>query len=221
MNLRRIAQRVCARWLVGKAQIILATRELPAPLQRALSSVGYRRPDVHVEAGSFYSPREGTSVFEGNRGFVVVVNLQTGMYKEYEGSWGGVSPFSKSPVDLDRNEYPIPENGAVIIGSSGGRGSYAHIRVHPSVLAMLEKQLPPAGEGLSEQELDALRIVQGLISSARPDAFRRNKLGPYRADAPLIAGLIRKGLLKANRAGSIRITPQGKTEVIRAPRKTL
>jgi len=187
----------------------VAVRELPQALQRALLSVGYKRKDIRVEPDTTYSPSEGTAGASGQRGFIVVVNMATGQMKKEMGSWGGGNMFENKQVDQDRKEYPIPNNGAVIVGSSGGRGNFAHIKVHPSNLAAIL----PAGddEKLPPDEQKALNIIGGLKSGARREYFDRNRLGPYDFRAnPLLQSLAKKGLIKANRAGAMAITTKGR-----------
>ena len=114
--------------------------------------------------------------------------------------------YDKRQVDLDDKPQKIPENGAVIIGSHGGRGSFARIRVHPNNFA---KVLPPA-EKVSDDELKVLAIMAGIKSQYRPEYFRKAKLGKFTADNPVVSGLIEKKMLKVNRRGSFMITTAGK-----------
>lgn len=189
--------------------IWIALRELPPSLQRALKSVGYRRKDIRVEADTTYSPSESSAAFEGSRGFIVVVNMETGQSKQETGSWGGATPLEPGKVEHDRKNYPIPNNGAVIVGESGGRGTFARIKVHPQNLA---KMLPSgAGEKLTEEENKALNIMGGIKGGYRAKSFSRYDLGPYNLKQnPLLQDLLKKGLIQANRAGAMKITTKGR-----------
>jgi|GEM_PF-1296011 len=189
-------------------------RELPPVLQRALKSVGYRRKDIRVEPDTTYSPSEGSASASGQRGYVIVVNMQTGQMKTEMGSWGGPNPFERKQVDLDRRNYPIPANGAVVVGESGGRGSFARIKVNPSNLSAIlpsgdEDKLPP-------DEQKALNIIGGIKGGHRVRYFERNNLGPYDFRAnPLLQSLAKKGMIKANRAGAMKITTKGRNAMTR------
>lgn len=192
----------------------VAVRDLPRSLQKALRTVGYRRKDIRVEPDTTYSPSEGSAGFTGSRGFIVVVNMQTGQMKHEKGSWGGATPFERKQVDVDRKNYPIPNNGAVIVGESGGRGTFAKIKVHPNNLA----KMLPEGEDvkLTPEENKALNILGGLKSGYRAQSFERYNLGPYDVRSnPLLQGLLKKGLIKANRAGAMSITTKGRNAMKR------
>lgn len=94
--------------------------DLPECLIDALKSVGYGKRDIEI------LPRDETSISygggSGRRGFAILVNLSTGKYETHFGSWGGANAFNpENQVDLNTQSYPIPENGAVILGSEGGK----------------------------------------------------------------------------------------------------
>jgi hypothetical protein len=57
---------------------------------------------------------------------------------------------------------------------------------------------------LNENECRALCLIVTFISSARSEAFARNNLR-YDASEPAIVGLVQKGLVAINKAGSIRV----------------
>ena len=59
-------------------------------------------------------------------------------------------------------------------------------------------------------EAKALGIINRIKAFARGEYFANAKLGPYHVDSPIIKSLIKRKFLKANRAGSIQITPAGK-----------
>ncbi len=195
----------------------MEVRSLPQALIRALKEVGYGKRDIMVVGKTTYGVQRAGG--DGMRGFTAVVDLTSGRTKVEYGSWGGANPFSpQNQVDMDRKEYPIPLNGAVISGTEGGHSVYATIAAHPDNL----QKLLPAGEGdaHSEQEVTALQIMSSLIPKARKEYFQRNHLGDYSAQNPLIQGLAKKGLVKVTGAG-LQITMAGKNVVEAAPRRML
>jgi len=176
-------------------------KDLPNEIERALSRVGYGRPDIRVatcEALSL-SPPSGN----GYRGFAVAVALDgSGQIVERWGSWGGANMFSRT-IDDATEEVSLPQKTIVIKGLGGGSNPVsATIYAHPSTLAPL---LPPAP---SIGARDA-RILY---------AFRSLKSGPYRneelkavrcTDADLDA-LASKGFVKRSKNGATQITTEGK-----------
>lgn len=204
----KAAQRVARLWQLRQgSRVHVLVKDLPVVLQRALKEVRYAKRDIDVQSAASFAPNEGSSFFEGNRGYVVVVDLASGHYKVHLGAWGGPSPFDRKQVDLDDKEQSIPPNGAVIVGEYGGRGSFAHIKVNPSNLQGI---LPRPAAEIDEMEAKALAAILGLKSSYRADEFRRKGLGAYSPDNPLIVSLARKKFLKIDSRGSISVTTEGK-----------
>lgn len=184
----------------------VALKDLPVSLRNALHAVGFHNQVVCVVAADKYSPSEGSAAFKGNKGFCVAVNLETGETKTEFGSWGGANPFEQRQVDQDTARYPIPTNGAVVIGEVGGRGSFARIKVCPdNLMAML-----PTKVELSDQEASVLRILTGYTSSYRSEEFDRAGLGKYGPTNPVVLQLAEKELLKINRQGAISVTIAGR-----------
>jgi hypothetical protein len=64
---------------------------------------------------------------QGRRGFVTILNLDTGASRRLTGSWGGSNMFTASPVDEGDAVIPIPSNGAVLKGSMGYPRTFATI----------------------------------------------------------------------------------------------
>jgi hypothetical protein len=202
-NLRKYVSQILKEIRGG---IHVPLRDLPPAMIQALSSVGYKSPDIEVESGETYSPSEGGGASKGNRGFVIVMDMETGQSKTHMGSWGGANPFEKKQVEHDKDEYPIPLNGAVILGSTGGRGAFARIRVRPD---NMEKMLPGTEE-VSDQERKVLAILGGIKGGYRKQYFEDNNLGPYSSDNPIVQSLLSKKLIKVNKRGSMMITTAGK-----------
>lgn len=199
--------RVTARYLSktsGDVQHV-EVKNLPHTLLPALKAVGYNRADIRVYPRSSYSPQVAAD--DGRKGFTVAVDLQTGYYKEIYGSYGSEGT---TQVDMDRKEYPIPPNCAVIQGQTANNHPvYATIYVHPDNLP----KLLPSG---NEEELDpklllALRVIKIYTSSARKEYFLQNHLGAYGPTNPLIQELAKMGLLKVSSTG-VAITTAGKNK---------
>lgn len=172
-------------------------RELPDCIRRALKSVGYGSRDINIETAEKISIIQAGC--DGQRGFVILVNLESGEYTLQKGSWGGSNCFNPdNPVDLDDNEYSIPVNGAVIRGSEGYPRTFARITLHPNNMI---RALPEAIV-LTEEEKSTMYCYGALTS-----AYRKNFLI---GKETIIDGLIAKGLLKRNAAGAVSITTAGK-----------
>lgn len=190
-------------------------KDLPPSLQTALRQVGYGRKDIRVETSTSYSPLGAGE--KGRRAFCVAVNLVTGETKAKMGSWGGANMFVNNQVDLDTSTYPLPVDGAIIKGSSGGGGpTLAHILIRPdNVIKLLGSgtgegvEGSPEKEELTEQDKKALLIIKTYISSYRKDAFSREELGKYVPENPILQKLERMGLIKVSKAG-VQITLDGK-----------
>lgn len=181
--------------------------DLPAAIRSALESCGYHRADVEVSEAATYSPK-GTTAFEGNRGYCVVVNVATGEQHAEVGAWGGANGFSAHAVDHDANEYPIPPNCAVVAGENGGRGAFFRVKVAPGMMAGI---LPPAADdALPESSGLALAVIAGIKGGARGDYFDRLGLGAYGAANPAVAVLVARKLVSVNKAGAIAITTEGR-----------
>ena len=193
--------------LSAAAGLNMETRELPASIQKALKSVGYGRRDIKVSTSTRFSLQSGGA--DGKKSFSCLVNLDTGLFKTEMGSWGGGNMFNQTLSDDDATVRPLPPGIAVILGSmGGGQPTYATITVHPSTLAPLLPQ--KTGDGPTDDEVKALDIIGGLISSARKTTFDREGLGNYSAANPIIVSLAAKGLVKTTANGAVAITTAGK-----------
>jgi len=205
--------------------VVVATKELPEALKSALRNVGYGKPDIRVIP---IEKIQMTGAYgDGYRAYIMLVNMETGKRDVQYGSWGGANMFTDKPVDTDRKEYSIPENGAAIMGQEGGgRPVSATIYVNPrSVAAML-----PASENLSDEEKRLLDTWEGLTSAGRKDHIERilqdvrfsvrdYKEGSRLADKKkaeidaMINSFVERGYLVRNKAGATKITIKGKNAV--------
>lgn len=176
-----------------------AVKDLPDVLRRALKAVGYGRPHISVESRDRYTPAMSSG--DGLKAFTAVVNLQDETFKVFEGSWGGANIFNPgNAVDLDQTARPIPPNGAVIQGTTGGNHpTWAVIRLHPDNVNKLLQEGPEIT--LTKEEESALSIISGITSSYRKSEFERAGIGTYSRDNPHVQSLAQKGLIKITGTG--------------------
>ncbi len=183
----------------------IAVKGLPAVVQCALESVGYGRKDISVTAQETVTM--GIASGDGYRAFVGVVNLDTGERKFHWGSWGGANAYClDNRVDNDREQYAIPVNGCVILGSEGGgRPVSASIVVRADALAPM---LPPPVEVTEDEKriLYAYRALKG-------GAYRKEYLSKIKDSAELVNGLVARGLLKRAKNDATSITTEGRNAV--------
>jgi hypothetical protein len=172
-------------------------RDLPTSLQRALSSVGYGRPDIGIRTALEESVAcPGGS---GYCGFAVIVDMSTGETRKLVGSWGGANMFNQdNRVDLDTQPHTMLPNVAVITGHIGGdRPTYATITIHPDNTV---KMLPAVTE-LTTEEAYTLTAF-GYIGEYRKRMLARH--------GSALDTLVSKGLVKRNKAGACSITTEGR-----------
>lgn len=183
----------------------VALNELPETIQRTLNSFGYHRQDIQVRPSETYSPRANSG--SGRRGFCACINVETGAVESKVGSYGGANMFNQgNQIDLDPNSYPIPQNCVVVSGSTGGgRGTYASMLVHPDMLPAL---LPETDNELTDNDRVFLYIMRTFKSAYRKESAAQS--GVVWPNAERLEFLQSKGLIKVNKAGSIRITTDGK-----------
>jgi hypothetical protein len=187
---------------------VVATKELPDALRKALRDVGYMKQDIRLLTADHFTLQQGGG--DGRKSFSCIVNLSTGQFKTEWGSWGGANAFEQTLTDNDNTRRPLPPNIAVIQGTSGGTSpTYATITVNPSTIAGM-LPAPAAGGGLSPEEQKALEAIASLISSARKSEFLNEGLGASGPTNPLILSLQQKGLVKILANGGVSITTAGK-----------
>ena len=176
---------------------------LPQCLIDALKSVAYNKRDIEI------LPRDKTSISyaggDGRRGFAILVNLSTGEHKTYTGSWGGANAFNQNnQVDLNTQNYTIPENGAVILGSEGNK-TFATIYLNPkNVLAALSE-----GDVLSDLDRKIM-YAYGCLKSGpyRNEELNRCGVKDPKND-PNVLSLISRKFLKIDGRG-IQMTTEGR-----------
>jgi hypothetical protein len=180
-------------------EIHVPVKELPDSLRSALKRVRYGSRDIGVVAQERVEPNPYAA--EGQKGFVLVIDIASGRSRDLEGSWGGASPNGPSEIDFANRPVPIPEGGAVIIGTEGHPQTMATIYVHPKTIAAM---LPPAAE-TTEREQTILRTIRSLNTAGRKEVFGRERVTPAEIDA-----LVARGLLSKTKAGAVSITTAGK-----------
>jgi hypothetical protein len=171
----------------------VSIKELPSSLQSVLSQLGYHKKDISIEA------KESVSVYDaggaGRRGFYALVALDGSLAPEiHHGSWGGANMFVTTRVDSDDSMHKMLPGIAVITGSSGEK-TFAYIALHPdNIVALLPGKLE-----VTARQKEILSSIRGLKPSYRPKYPEAE-----------IDELVKLGLLKRNKIGSISITTEGK-----------
>lgn len=174
-------------------------------LRTALDSVGYGCKDVQVEAAETVDPTVGGG--SGARGFVTIVNLDTGARQTVNGSWGGANMFAHSPVDGTEERITIPPNGAVIKGTRGYPRTFATVYAHPTAVGA---HLLPSGAPADDLLTDVEKSALGAFVCLKSGEYRREALARCGATAEVLGSLVLRGYLKRNRAGATQITTKGK-----------
>jgi len=195
-----------SRSLSAARGIHVAVRDLPDSVRRALKGIRYGRRDIEVIYDTKYSV---STAFEGNRALSYTVDLRTGRITNSQaGSWGGSNPYEDRAIDRRDQSFPVPNGSVVIAGEAGGRGNFLRLYVRPEDV---DRLMPDAEEDvvLTPDEKAALNIISGIKSSYRAEEFRRQRLGDYSRDNPIIESLADKGLVKIMGSG-IRITTKGR-----------
>jgi hypothetical protein len=184
--------------------VSVSVKELPESIRAALRSVGYGGRDIAIEPSATVDAFVPSG--EGQRGFVLMLNLASGEMETRLGSWGGNSPVGLQ-VDCDNAARPLAPGFAVIKGTTGYPRTFATIHLHPSNVAPL---LPAATE-ISKREKQILAQYRGLTSAGRKSQWEYSPTSkPFEAE---IDSLVARGLLSRNKAGSIAITTAGKNNV--------
>ncbi len=180
-------------------------KDLPLSVRDALRAVSYGKADIEVRTETTVTMSDAGQ--SGRRAFVTLINLTSGQTRTVHGSWGGQNMFNTAnAVDNDTNAYPIPDNGAILRGSTGGGGTWATLHIPASMRAGI---LPAAPESITKEERDALYCHKSIKAGAyRRDEMTRRRVTPETVDA-----LVTRGYLKRNAAGSVTITTAGKNAV--------
>jgi hypothetical protein len=175
------------------------TKTLPDSIRKALRSVGYGKADIDVKIGDhFMAP---SSYGAGHRAQVIVVDLVSGRMQHETGSWGGQNIFQARPVDEPGGRSRLPPG---FIALTSGMTGIWHLHVHPENAA---KFLPEAAEVTPRQKW-ILYTFNALTSAGRKNEWDR--AGRHAPHPEELQELLDRGLLKANKAGAMQITTDGK-----------
>jgi hypothetical protein len=189
---------------LGDGQYV-SVKTLAPTLRDALASVRYGAQDIRVIPAHAIEARAG-GASAGSRGFVQVVNLDTGASHVEHGDWGGAG-LGRRLADWTEDAIPIPANGAVVKGTTGYPRTFAQVYVHPDSLGRF---LPEATEQLSEAAQQVLYCFGSIKGGQyRRDELRRRVGSPAISD-PIVDSLVERGYLKRNKAGAVQITTRGK-----------
>lgn len=179
-----------------------AVKDLAPHVRRALDSVGYGAADVPIVPAEHVD--SGVAGGAGMRGFVLILNTDTGRYETVNGSWGGATIADpRNPVDRDEL-IPVPTNGVVIKGTRGYPRTFATIYAHPQTMG----RFLPSGEAETLTEAEQAAIY--CHAAIRGGEYRRDELRRRGVEQPTIDSLVERGYLKRNRAGAVQITTRGK-----------
>jgi len=194
----------------------ISTKDLPTSVRSALNSVGYHRNDIRLEQSEKISACCGGGQ-DGQRDFVVIVNLSTGEFKTSLGSWGGSNMFNPTnQVDNDTREFDLADGFVVIKGSSGGHGCFATLFASPSTVSPI---LPAKSFDLTPDQKEVLRIYRTIRSGCRDEYLTgryKGGYGSYCGDLTddrvksALANLSAMGLVKINKSGACSVTTEGK-----------
>jgi hypothetical protein len=194
--------------------IVVALKDLPPSIKKALASVGYKKHTITVKTVDQISPFDAGG--DGRRAFFIAFDLETGRtLKESWGSWGGANMFNpKNQVDLDTEKYTIPEGVAVIKGSEGNY-IYANLYIRPENITPL---LSAPGDEISEEDFNVLQALT-MKSNYKLDElgrsnrkfvtldYRKNGYVLTKLGAEKIEELRKRGFIKP---GVLGLTVEGK-----------
>jgi len=180
-------------------------RNLPASILRALQSLEYHNKDIRVETAEKVSL--GSPSGDGSRAFACVGNIITGGFRTIYGSWGGSNMFTKTIVDDCEKEFPIPIEGFVILGCTGGYKHSPFCTVYVNPKSVNSALLPPVYD-LSSQYRKILACYKQLKSGP----YRQAALNEHGANQDILVHLVSLGYL-ANKGNGISITTKGKNAV--------
>jgi hypothetical protein len=178
-------------------------KELSGAVRRVLEGVGYGARDIEIVAADSVELR--TTANDGARGFVRVLNLDTGESRGAMGDFGG-SGLGRRMSDYTDESFPIPENGAVIKGSVGYPRTFARIYAHPHAVGAY---MLPSGEPADELSAEDQQALY-CFGSIKGGEYRRDEMRRRNVSEATVDSLVSRGYLKRNRAGATQITTQGK-----------
>ena len=193
------------------SKIVLSVSELPSTLKNAVRQILGQNATIEIVPTTAVNTMSGPC-FEGNRQVAIGINIETGKTQVTKGSYSG-NPYcggqQKSGID-DAGTIPLNQNTALVYGETGGRGKFVKLYVHPT---LIDSMALPEAPTLTEDQLCMLYCVKRFKPAGRRDSVERNSLGVYNKDNSIILELVAAKLAKINKAGSISLTPKGKSLV--------
>ena len=177
-------------------------KELAPVIRRALESVKYGGRDIKVTAIDTVKLNTGGGA-RGARGFVTVVNLESGEYHTEVGDWGGPG-LGHRLADWNKDELTLSDNAVVIHGQMGYPKTFAYLYASPNAVG----RFLPSGseETLTDTEQDAIYCFTAIKGGEyRRDELRRREVAPETVDS-----LVDRGYLKRSKSGATQITTKGK-----------
>lgn len=184
--------------------MFVSVATLPIPLQNILTGLDYHKKDIEVKHVTTVNLSNSGSG-DGTRAFSTIVNISDFSHKTFKGSWGGQNMFNlDNPVDMDNRDYALEPGMLAITGIHWTHPTLATIYAHKdSAVLPLE-----TGETLSKDILDVLAVFTGIKGG-----YRKEYLARIQGSSAIVADLLEKGHLKANKAGAVQITTSGKNAV--------
>lgn len=155
------------------------TKDLPQIIKDALTSFGFARPHITLEARD--SVHVGGGASKGSRNILILVDLaENKIVRTLRGSWGGPNMFVATIDDVEQ-AVPLPDNYVLVFGTEGSN-TFANLYANTCTVA----PLLPSGEGseLTKGQKNALYVYRAIKSSYRPDELRR--LGVTSADVDFL-----------------------------------
>jgi hypothetical protein len=113
----------------------VATSSLSKKLQKALKeNIKYKKRTVRLIKSNVVNP-QNQSIYDYKRGYVAIINLDTGHCETRFGNWGGGGLGFSSIVDNNDKIFEVPTNKAFVLGSEGGtEQSECTVVIHPGFL---------------------------------------------------------------------------------------
>lgn len=180
----------------------IEVKDLSPAVRRALDAVKYGARDIEVEARDEVALNTGGGS-AGSRGFVIVLNLETGKFHRETGDWGGPG-LGRRLADYTDERLKLDDNMAVIKGTTGYPRTFAHIYANGTVVG----RFLPSGdeETLTDQEQQAIYCHAAI----KGGQYRRDEMSRRGVRPETVDSLVERGYLKRNRAGAVQITTKGK-----------
>lgn len=159
---------------------------------------------------TYYTNAGALSWCEGNRDEVVVLT-RVGT------KWEATTLTALSPWTGEEWSGPIASNVAIVVYKWRGIRQWVEVVVSPDSAFLAGAELPTEAPPMSEPAAKMLRILSGIKSSYRPDAYRRNGLNAVALAAATIE-LTKLGFIKVNKAGATSLTMPGQNAARLLPR---